>query len=920
MNYSTIDYLIVFAFLLTTLVLGLWAGRGIKDIREYGIGNKTFGPVALALTFLATDTGIVNLVEVIGAQGIILSATIIIGGVIAYIIFGLFIAPNMVYFDKCITMGDVMGTLYGPNSKIITGILGFLAAVCIAGMEIVVLGLLCESLFGIDYKWGVGVGGFLLATYTAYGGIKSVTVTDVFQFLILLVVMPTVVILALKHAGGIETVLIQLPTEKLQLLQHPQRLTYLVFCLSVAIFQVHMVDPAIVQRLLMARSQRQLRNQFLIILAFFPAIQLTIMVLGLSGLVLYPNLAGVQVVPQIVKELLPAGVKGLAIAGLFAVSMATVDSFLHAAGLTLVQDVVKPLCDKGKLVINELKWAKYATVFVSVFAIAIGFMRADNLYDLLLTSLELTGPLLVFPLWGGVMGLKPDKNAFYIAAAVTTVVLLTINLFYLELQGPLATMIGMIANGMIFLGIHVLRNKGFVFINRAENIAYLGDHGQQAVRPLTTWLKIPWRIVNTAQKQVAEYGAPYMLFGLISITYYIVSPFIWEHKDSATWELILYLRLLGALACGLLIVKDKWPRSFLPYLPTFWHLTLLYCLPFTSTVMFLITQGSVEWLINIAITIMFLIVLVDWLSFIILSALGITLGLVFYTLVIGPIHLQLDLTTGYLLVYTCIFSTLIALLFARRREQHLEAKLREIAAHYHTMHPTKTQDHPAAMRIANMIDHQVQESMAHYSLSLYDDNNMRQSDAFHTSTDCLQYFFPTALAVIQQGEQITAQIVQALKEHYMGPQSALLSLQSCVTTIVEAYHRRHAPSMQVDLELEKDYKIATSYAHLQYALIHVLRFMHAHDLSKQVRLWLTHPKGIHLRLSGHSLSLSSLDELCMLFPARATTKHLGLAISKLLLEAQGGDLLYAVNDLPKNTYTEFILTLPPTSLKDQLSA
>ena len=119
--------------------------------------------------------------------------------------------------------------------------------------------------------------------------------------------------------------------------------------------------------------------------------------------------------------------------------------------------------------------------------------------------------------------------------------------------------------------------------------------------------------------------------------------------------------------------------------------------------MFLITQGSVEWLINIAITIMFLIVLVDWLSFILLSALGIVLGLVFYQLVIGPISLQLDFSTGYLLVYTCIFSTVTALIFARRREQHLEAKLREIAAHYHALDPTRTQDHPAALRIANMI-------------------------------------------------------------------------------------------------------------------------------------------------------------------------------------------------------------------------
>ena len=134
------------------------------------------------------------------------------------------------------------------------------------------------------------------------------------------------------------------------------------------------------------------------------------------------------------------------------------------------------------------------------------------------------------------------------------------------------------------------------------------------------------------------------------------------------------------------------------------------------------------------------------------------------------------------------FSTLIALLFARRREQHLEAKLREIAAHYHTMHPTKTQDHPAAMRIANMIDHQVQESIAHCMTIIICVSQMP------FIRPPIVYNISTALAVIQQGEQITAQIVQALKEHYMGPQSALLSLQSCVTTIVEAYHRRHAPS------------------------------------------------------------------------------------------------------------------------------
>jgi hypothetical protein len=90
----------------------------------------------------------------------------------------------------------------------------------------------------------------------------------------------------------------------------------------------------------------------------------------------------------------------------------------------------------------------------------------------------------------------------------------------------------------------------------------------------------------------------------------------------------------------------------------------------------------------------------------------------------------------------------------------------------------------------------------------------------------------------------------------------------------------------------------------------VLRFLHAHHLVDQVRLWITQQKGLHMRLSGQAFSSIMIDELCTLFPAKETAKHPGLAISRLLIEAQGGYLLYATNALPKDPYTEFIITLP----------
>ncbi len=673
MNYFSIDYLIVYAFLLITLIIGLRAGRGIKDIREYAVANKTFSTAALVLTFLATDLAgesVLDLAGGVSKEGIILSVVFIVGVCGGFLAQALFIAPNIVYFKQSITMGDVMGTLYGVNSKIITGLLGFFTAICIAGMEITVLGLLCESLLGIDYRWGVGLGGIVLASYSAHGGIKSVTVTDIFQFIILLVVIPMITILALKHAGGIKTVLTQVPSTQLQIFNHPNFHYYLVLFLGKVIFQFPMIDPALIQRFLMAKTRSQLRNQFLTLAVFSPALYLTIMLMGMAGLILYPTLAGQQVVPQIINDLLPIGIKGMAIAGLFAVTMSTVDSFLHAAGLTLVHDVIKPLSDKRGMAIKELNWAKYATLFVSLFAIAIGFARAENLYNFLLISYEFTCPLLAFPLWCGIIGLKPDQRAFYAAAGVTSGALILSKLLLPKTHSYLSALISVIVNGIVFLSIHAIRNQGFVMVSRTQGQEHSWRTGHDnTLMRFKELLPTPKRIIAYSRTKVTKYGAPYILLGIFYVINYIIPYFMWEHASAQSYDLMFYLRFTGAVACGLLTVKDAWPSRLLAYIPTFWHLTLLYCIPFTSTVMFLLTQGSIEWLINVTMSIMFLVVLVDWMSFIILTLLGVSLGFLFYTQVVGPINLKLDFSAGYLLIYQGIFATLIGLLFARRRQQ-----------------------------------------------------------------------------------------------------------------------------------------------------------------------------------------------------------------------------------------------------------
>jgi len=49
-----VDGLIVSSFLLLTLAVGLWSGRGVKNMREYAVANKQFGTGVLTMTMLAT--------------------------------------------------------------------------------------------------------------------------------------------------------------------------------------------------------------------------------------------------------------------------------------------------------------------------------------------------------------------------------------------------------------------------------------------------------------------------------------------------------------------------------------------------------------------------------------------------------------------------------------------------------------------------------------------------------------------------------------------------------------------------------------------------------------------------------------------------------------------------------------------------
>lgn len=663
MNYLGTDYLIVYAFLFITLFIGLRAGRGIKDLRDYALANKTYSTFAIVLTYLATNIGggtILGGTKEVFTNGIIATAAMM-GMSVSFVLRAIFIAPRMHRFKDCLTLGDVMGSLYGPSSKVITGSLGLVFSLGVLGIQLNALGLLCEALLGVKASWGVGVGGLILAIYTASGGIKSVTATDIFQFLALFAVIPLTATIAVGKAGGFVSIVEQVPAARFSIWNQPNFSIYLTFFLVHGLFSVDMTNPAGMQRILMVRDGRQLGNVFFNVAVFDASFRVITMLLALAGLALYPHIAPNTVVTHVVQELLPIGIRGLAIAGILAVIMSTADSFLHAAGLTLAHDIVQPFSQRNGNTINELQWAKYATLLIGGIAMGVGLYQS-NLFALSLQASGFIGPILAVPLIAGIIGLKPSQRLFYTAALVTIVAFLSARFLLPIAQQQLAILIAFFTNAVVFLGMHLIVNQGFNLTQRSTETRLESRQSKYSrPRSLLAW----------SQQKIDQYGAPYMLFGLFCCVNFTMPYFMWVSKTPNDYDIVPYLRLLGAMMGCLLVVKDKWPRTLLPYFPLFWHFTLLYCIPFSSTLMFLLTQGSIEWLINVAITIMFLIVLVDWATFLWITAFGVSLSLLSYSAVIGPITLQLSFSSSYLLIYQVVFATLIGLLFARRKEQRI---------------------------------------------------------------------------------------------------------------------------------------------------------------------------------------------------------------------------------------------------------
>ena len=180
--------IIIAAYLLLTLGIGLYAARSVKTLADYILAGRTLPlwlvmPTTFALWFGAET--IIGASGAIATQGIGWDVMVDpIGAAMALMIYGLFFARPL-YRTGNLTIMDFYVDRYGYPTGMIASAITAPSYTFWVGGQLFAFGLVLDHLFHIGLYPSIMIGSILIIFYTFRGGLIAITITEFIEMIVL---------------------------------------------------------------------------------------------------------------------------------------------------------------------------------------------------------------------------------------------------------------------------------------------------------------------------------------------------------------------------------------------------------------------------------------------------------------------------------------------------------------------------------------------------------------------------------------------------------------------------------------------------------------------------------------------------------------------------------------------------------------
>jgi SSS family solute:Na+ symporter len=400
-----IDTIVIFVFSAFVLCIGLVFSRTGINLKSFFAGGESvpwfIGGLSLFMSFFSAGTFVAwgSIAYKYGWVAITIQWTMCIGAIIS----GMYLAPLWKSTGN-LTAAEFIKERLGMRVQKTYIYIFMLVSLFIKGTVLYPVAKLVSGSLGYPLVPSTIILGIFMITYTAVGGLWAVMVTDILQFVILTAAVLIILPLAFDAAGGVAQFQANAQESFFDLLNGEFTLSFIIAFTLYHIFYIG-GNWTFVQRYTSVKDNKSAKK----VAFLFAALYLVSPVLWMLPPMIYktinPSLTGLDTENaylMICKLVLPPGLLGLMLTGMYFSTSASANTTLNVVSAVFTNDIYKsrinPEASDRKLM--EIARLSSWLIGIGMILIALLVPYIGGLVNVTISVGAITGgPILAPPIW-----------------------------------------------------------------------------------------------------------------------------------------------------------------------------------------------------------------------------------------------------------------------------------------------------------------------------------------------------------------------------------------------------------------------------------------------------------------------------------------------------------------------------------------
>ena len=204
LDANWVDYLLIAVYFAFVLGIGVLARRSVSSSIDFFLSGRSLPAWVTGLAFISANLGAVEIIGMSanGANyGMPTMHYFWIGAVPAMLFLGVVMMP-FYYGSKVRSVPEFMNRRFGPAAHLVNAVSFAVAQLLIAGINLYLLASIVEVLLGWPLWVSLVVAAAIVLTYTALGGLSAAIYNEVLQFFVIVAALLPLTLVGLHKVGG----------------------------------------------------------------------------------------------------------------------------------------------------------------------------------------------------------------------------------------------------------------------------------------------------------------------------------------------------------------------------------------------------------------------------------------------------------------------------------------------------------------------------------------------------------------------------------------------------------------------------------------------------------------------------------------------------------------------------------------------